>query len=93
MKALEKASEAGTLHADDRSAQYDKATNAQLLTAVNEAWTKIRKCEKSLGEKDAAIEELKRKARNYRIVNIALTSILTGLAWEGVKFLLSIFLK
>lgn len=31
------------------------------------------------------IASLKAKVQRYRVINIALTSILTGLAWEGVK--------
>lgn len=32
--------------------------------------------------------DLKRRVDRYRFVNIALTSIITALAWEGVKALL-----
>ncbi len=87
MSAIEKAKQAGTLHAIDRSNQYTRADNAELLRAVNEAWAKIRICEQSIRAKDTQITELHQKLKNYKWKNAALTSILTALAWEGVKAL------
>jgi predicted nucleic acid-binding Zn-ribbon protein len=85
--AIENAKKAGTLNALDRSRQYTEPTQHELLASLNEAWTKIRTCEKSILAKDAQISQLSRKVGNYRLVNIALTSILTGLAWEGMRAL------
>lgn len=90
---LKRAEQLGTLHAIDRSKQYEQAKYPDLLRAVNEAWSKIRSCEKSITQRDQAIETLKKRVSHYRIINIALTSIITGLAWEGVKALTHIFLK
>jgi len=80
----------GTYNAIDRSKQYTRADNAELLRSLNEAWTKIRTCEKSIGQKDAAIVELKKQLGRYKVVNIALTSIVTTLAWEGLKALINL---
>lgn len=59
--AIETAKRLGTYDAIDRSKQYERADNRELLRAVNEAWSKIRAYEKHLTEKDAAILELRRK--------------------------------
>jgi hypothetical protein len=56
---------------------------------VNEAWSKIRVCEKAITSKDLAILNLEQRVSRYKFLNIALTSILTGLAWEGVKALVA----
>lgn len=84
--ALEHAKACGTLNAADRSAQYPLNTEKQIIAAVNLALTKARINEKALIAK-ADNEQLRRQLRNYRLVNIALTSILTGLAWEGIRAL------
>ena len=89
-KVIEHAKKLGTFDAADRSKQYLRADPSELLRAVNEAWTKIRTCEKSIREKEQAIEDLKKQLRNYRIANTALISVITGLAWEGLKALFSL---
>jgi len=91
MVPIEKAKQVGTLNATDRSRQYTALTDAELLRSLNEAWTKIRCLEKSNLTKDADIAKLKKKLSRYRIVNIALTSILTTLAWEGLQALVHFF--
>jgi hypothetical protein len=73
----------------DRSKQYENPDNHELLRAVNEAWSKIRVCEKAITSKDLAILNLEQRVSRYKFLNIALTSILTGLAWEGVKALVA----
>jgi hypothetical protein len=90
MTAIERAREVGTLNAADRSLQYTKVSNGELLRAVNEAWTKIRTCEKQLQAKEQDIANLRKLLTRYRWMNIALTSIITGLAWEGIKALVTI---
>ena len=85
--AVTRAQQLGTLNAIDRSRQYENADTHDLLRAVNEAWSKIRRCEKAIDERDSKILDLEKRLKRYRIVNIALTSIITGLAWEGCKAL------
>ena len=79
----------GTYNAVDRSRQYENPDNHELLRAVNDAWSKIRLLENSATQKDLAILNLERRVSRYKIANIALTSIVTGLAWEGVKALVA----
>jgi hypothetical protein len=88
-------SKLGTLNALDRSKQYTRASNEELLRSLNEAWVKIRVHERELAAKDKLIAELSRKlgeskdlARRYRITTIVLTSIITSLAWRGVEALM-----
>jgi len=88
--AIHHAKQLGTLHALDRSRQYPLDDPEKLKKAVNEAWTKIHHCEKELILKDSAIAELEKRVSRYRVVNIALTSILTGLAWEGLRVFFSL---
>jgi hypothetical protein len=88
--AIEHAKACGTLNALDRSKQYPGMDHELLTRAVNDAWTKIRICERDLSKKEHAIEDLRKKLRNYRVANIALTSVLTGLAWEGLKALIAL---
>lgn len=76
---------AGTLHATDRSRQYRVPDPEEMLRAINEGWTKIRENEKAIRVKDNEIAQLRKKVGFYRVKNIALTSIITGLAWEGIK--------
>lgn len=85
----------GTLNALDRSKQYTRASNEELLRSLNEAWTKIRICEKELRAKDQQIAQLRvdlaKKAKlagRYRITTIVLTSIITSLAWRGMEALM-----
>jgi len=85
--AIQHAKKAGTFEELDRSRQYTEPTHHQLLGSLNDAWTKIRTCEKVLLKRDADVARLQCQVKRYRVVNIALTSILTGLAWEGMKAL------
>lgn len=87
MNAIAKAHLVGTFNQVDRARQYEDPTAPELLRSLNEAWSKIRVCEKSILTKDARIADLEKKITSYKIKNIALTAILTGLAWEGVKFI------
>jgi hypothetical protein len=87
MDAIAKAHQLGTLNAQDRSRQYEDMNQAQLLRAVNDAWAKIRGLEAAGLKKDQALTQLHRRVDRYRWVNIALTSIVTALAVEGVKAL------
>jgi hypothetical protein len=84
--AIERAKACGTLDKADRSNQYPLNTEKQIIDAVNLALTKARLNEKALASK-AENATLHRQLRNYRVVNIALTSIITGLAWKGLEAL------
>jgi hypothetical protein len=84
--AIEHAKACGTLNAADRSKQYPLQSEKQIIDAVNLALTKARINERALAAK-ADNEHLRRQLRNYRLINIALTSIITGLAWEGIRAL------
>ena len=85
--AIEHAKACGTLNALDRSKQYTEMDNVRLVRAVNDAWTKIRICERSILAKEQDIKLLRAQIRRYRVKNMALTAVLTGLAWEGLKAL------
>lgn len=85
--AIEHAKACGTLNQSDRSRQYPLNTEKQIIEAVNLALTKARANEKALAAK-ADNEQLRRQLRQYRVVNIALTSIITTLAIEGMRALL-----
>jgi hypothetical protein len=85
--AVQKAKAIGTYNALDRSRQYTQPENPALLRSLNEAWSKIRVCEKALVAKDEQIRTLSNRIGKYKVVNIALTSIVTILASEGVKAL------
>jgi len=87
------AQRAGTYNAIDRSKQYTRADNPELLRSLNEAWSKIRRLEQSVLQKDVEIGIMQAKVRSYRVANTALISIFTGLAWEGVKHLMPIVLR
>lgn len=87
MDAISRAHLVGTFNQVDRSKQYEDPTNHELLKSLNEAWSKIRVCEKSILAKDARIAQLESRVSRYKVVNMALTSILTYLAFEGVKFI------
>jgi hypothetical protein len=87
--AIDHAKAVGTYNAMDRSRQYESVDNSELVRAVNESWTRIRRHERAMGLKDKEIDSLTKAVSRYRIANIALTSILTGLAWEGAKALVT----
>ena len=84
-----KAKVIGTYNALDRSKQYTREDPRELLRAVNEAWTKIRKLETELVKRDTSIAELQNKLRRANVVNVTLTSIVTTLAFKGLEFLFS----
>jgi hypothetical protein len=84
-EAIRRAHACGTLNAIDRSKQYERADTDEILRALNQAWAKIRVCEKAIQSRDAEILSLKAKLSRYKVANIALTSVITGLCWEGVK--------
>lgn len=83
----------GTINAIDRSRQYTRADNPELLRSLNEAWAKIRLVEQDNRRKDVALGLLHARVARYRGSVILLTSIVSGLAWEGLKFLLPIALR
>lgn len=87
MNAIDRAREVGTLGALDRSRQYTTPSGPDLLASLNTAWEKIRLLENAARSKDSEIFALHEKLSKYKFVNIALTSILTGLAWEGLKLI------
>jgi hypothetical protein len=101
------AARAGTLNSPDRSKQYRRTDNEELLRSLNELWKTARLNENAVRDRDRTIAELHerlaqrdklikdqaRYVRGYRIVNIALTSIITGLAWEGLRAVLPIALR
>jgi hypothetical protein len=91
--AVEHSKVLGTYQAEDRSKQYTRADNAELLRAVNEAWNKIRNCEKFLNKKDLEIADLRKRLKHYRVAYTILVSIITGLAWEGLKALTPIAIQ
>jgi hypothetical protein len=90
LTAIEKAKHLGTYGEIDRSKQYEGITDAERDRAINEAWSKLRTCEKRLALKDAEIVELRQQHWRDRVVNIALTSIVTGLAMEGLRVILAV---
>jgi hypothetical protein len=77
----------------DRSRQYTRADGPELLRSLNEAWAKIRRLEGEGIRKDVELGMLHARVRRYRGSTILLTSIVSGLAWEGLKFLLPIALR
>jgi hypothetical protein len=79
---------AGTYNALDRSRQYRREEPREILRAVNEAWTKIRKLENEGIRKDAEIAKLYEKLRRSNFVNVALTAIITSLASIGLEYLI-----
>ncbi len=92
MNPIIRARQLGTLDAIDRSKQYDEPEPRELLRAVNEAWAKIRRCEKELGSKDLQISNLLAKLNRQRLVNALLTIGVVAL-WELVKFLIQLQLR
>jgi hypothetical protein len=91
--AVERAKEVGTLNQVDRSRQYTRPENPELLRSLNEAWTKIRLLENGRRQDGRIIDALQGRLKRYKVVNIALTSILTGLAWEGLKLIVPALLR
>lgn len=81
------AAKLGTVNLLDRSRQYTRTDTGELLRSLNQAWTKIRLVEQESRKKDLAIHELHQRIASYRAGMIALTSVITGLCWEGVRFL------
>lgn len=86
-----KAKAIGTYNLLDRSRQYTREDPRELLRAVNEAWSKIRKLENEGTRKDADLAQLREKLRRMQYVNVALTSIITALAFKGLEFLFAAF--
>ena len=83
----------GTVNLIDRSRQYTRADAGELLRSLNEAWAKIRRLEGEGIRKDVELGILHVQVRRYRGSTILLTSIVSGLAWEGLKYLLPIALR
>jgi predicted nucleic acid-binding Zn-ribbon protein len=83
--AVAKARELGTYNALDRSKQYPLDTQERFRKAVNEAWTKIHRCEHRLAEKEAAIAELKRQVRRYKAQIAVLGGLIGALAVKGLE--------
>lgn len=89
-EAVTHAQKLGTLNALDRSRQYPLDSDEKVKEAVNQAWTKIHHLEREGDRKDAKIVELEKKVSRWRFLAHSLTSILTVLAWEGVKALFNL---
>lgn len=87
------AEKVGTVNTIDRSRQYTQADAGELLRSLNTAWSKIRLLESALNRKDVELGMLHARVRRYHGSTILLTSIVSGLAWEGLKFLLPIALR
>lgn len=74
----------------DRSKQYTRASNEELLRSLNEVWKKCRALEASNKQKDAVIAELYKKIGRYRVGYTTLVAIITGVCWEGVRALVPV---
>lgn len=83
----------GTYNAIDRSRQYTRADNPELLRSLNEAWSTIRRLQQSLLQKDVELGIMAGKVKAYRIGRTAIISICTGVAWEALKFFTPIVLR
>lgn len=83
----------GTVNAIDRSRQYTRTDNGELLRSLNTAWEKIRLVEQENRKKDLAITALHASVRRWRGSTILLTSIITGVMWEAVKLLVPMLLR
>lgn len=82
----------GTFNAIDRSKQYTRADNEELLRSLNEAWTKVRTLEALDREKDKAIADLridKRKLFKLLAASIGGASLVTVLLMEFLKALIT----
>jgi hypothetical protein len=87
--AIERAKELGTLNKIDRSHQYTRPDNPELLRSLNEAWSKIRTLEAASLRKDNEIATLHNRLGKKWIGNLVAGLISAGvaLAWEiGTKF-------
>jgi hypothetical protein len=87
--AIERAKELGTLNQNDRSHQYTRAENPELLRSLNEAWSKIRTLEAANLRKDNEITALHNRLGKKWVANLVtgLISAAVALAWEiGIKF-------
>lgn len=92
-KALALAKQLGTLGKDDRSAQYPIENFEKLKEATNLALTKARRCERLSDEKDALILQQAKQLKWLKRLYVPLVSMLTGLAWEGVRVCAQHFLS
>lgn len=97
MTATEYAKRIGTYNSPDRSRQYPLNDPDQLRDAVHKCWVKVHALEAANKEleasgtlKDEEIEILKTRVGRYRLKYLALSSILTGLAWEGIRALIPV---
>jgi hypothetical protein len=88
----------GTFDADDRSSQYPLHDQKLVHKAINDCWEKIHQLESENRRKNKEIAELRednkkltQSVRRYRVVNIALTSMITALAWKGLEALITYF--
>lgn len=89
-----------TVHALDRSQQYQDQNADQQRRALNEAWSKIRANAKAIESKDAEILELRNLVKRHNIKRLVLvsiiatlSSILSGLAWQGLKVIVPAILE
>lgn len=82
--AIARARELGTLNQVDRSRQYTRPENPELLRSLNEAWSKIRTLEAANLRKDNEIATLHNRLGKKWIGNVmtALISAGVALAWE-----------
>lgn len=88
-----KAKVIGTYNQVDRTKQYTRADNEELLRSLNQAWTKIRSLEAASLKKDIVIEQQSRRIGRYRVGYTTLIAIITGVCWEGVKALSPVALR
>ena len=91
IQATQKAKEVGTYDQVDRSRQYSDASQIDLLRSLNDAWSRIRILQTENSKKDLAISQLHNKLKRSQTVNIALTAIITTLAWKGMEVLFASF--
>ena len=63
MDPLQLASQLGTLNASDRSKQYRRSDNDELLRSLNELWKTARLNEAALRDRDKQIAELHKELR------------------------------
>lgn len=90
MTPIEKAKQLGTFNAADRSKQYPLDHPEKVIEAVNKCWTKVHSLEAENRRKEETIQGLKKQLGRYKFSNIGLISIITGLAWEGLKALITL---